>query len=1037
MLYPKNSSRSLEKELFESPTSEYRGTPFWAWNCELYPDILKRQIDYLKEMGMGGFHMHSRTGMATPYLSDEFMSLIKCCVEKARSEDMLAWLYDEDRWPSGFAGGLVTKKQEYRARHLLFTKNAYLGKGLKDSHDDSSSSAMRMENGRLIAKYDIALDADGCLLAYRMLGESDTGNNVWYAYLEISGNSPWFNDQSYVNTLDKKAIDEFIRITYETYKKWVGSDFGDLVPAIFTDEPQFSHKTAFGYARETKDIFLPWTDDLPETFTNEYGTDILKGLPELFWEFPDGRVSVLRYRYHDHVTQRFTEAFADNCGNWCRSNGLKLTGHMMEEATLKSQTAALGEAMRAYRSFDLPGIDMLCDAREYNTAKQAQSAVHQFGYEGMLSELYGVTNWDFDFRGHKLQGDWQAALGVTVRVHHLSWVSMKGEAKRDYPASINYQAPWFREYKLIEDHFARINTALTRGKPMVRVGVIHPVESYWLYWGPSEQTSAVREQLDSNHSALTEWLIFGSIDFDFISESLFPEQCSEGSFPLKVGQMDYDTIIVPGCHTLRKTTIDRLSEFLRQGGRLIIAGNEPKFIEAVPVNDRVIFGDKAIHIPFEKTQLLDALLPVRMIDIRNSDGSSSNDHITQMRKDGDSIWLFVAKGRTPVNADLISPKEIVIRIEGNWSAELYDTLTGVISIENTVVDGSHTLIKRKVYSHDSLLYRLMPGKSSSVVKPEDRIFSSSSEGFFGKVPVSLSEPNCMLLDIAEYAFDDDEYQPSDELLRIDNKFRSKLGLPLRMAAVAQPWVREQDEILHILRLRFKFQSRTELNNVSLAMEDADSATVRLNGTDVPVVTDGWYVDESIRMLMLPVIHAGENVLEVSLPFGRNTDVEWLYLLGDFGVEVRGTEKILTESVRELYFGDFVSQGLPFYGGNVTYRLEVNGDGRDVRIQASLYRGAMIAVNVDGERAGTIVFDPYAVTIPALSEGPHIVELTLFGNRVNSFGAVHNCDMKWRWHGPGSWRTTDDRWSYEYTLRPTGILKSPAVIYADAPKVVGK
>ena len=67
---------------------------------------------------------------------------------------------------------------------------------------------------------------------------------------------------------------------------------------------------------------------------------------------------------------------------------------MMEEPTLESQTAALGEAMRSYRGFDLPGIDMLCNWREFTTAKQAQSAVHQFGYEGILSELYGVTGWD-------------------------------------------------------------------------------------------------------------------------------------------------------------------------------------------------------------------------------------------------------------------------------------------------------------------------------------------------------------------------------------------------------------------------------------------------------------------------------------------------------------------------------------------------------------------------------------------------------------------------------------------------------------------
>ena len=42
---------------------------------------------------------------------------------------------------------------------------------------------------------------------------------------------------------------------------------------------------------------------------------------------------------------------------------------MMEEPTLHSQTAALGEAMRSYRSFGLPGIDMLCDYREYTTGQ--------------------------------------------------------------------------------------------------------------------------------------------------------------------------------------------------------------------------------------------------------------------------------------------------------------------------------------------------------------------------------------------------------------------------------------------------------------------------------------------------------------------------------------------------------------------------------------------------------------------------------------------------------------------------------------------
>ena len=109
MLYKKKTEKELREELFFDPTSEFRAAPFWAWNCELDADLLKKEIEYMKEMGFGGFHMHPRVGMATKYLSDDFMDLIRACVEKAKDEKMLAYLYDEDKWPSGFAGGFVTE----------------------------------------------------------------------------------------------------------------------------------------------------------------------------------------------------------------------------------------------------------------------------------------------------------------------------------------------------------------------------------------------------------------------------------------------------------------------------------------------------------------------------------------------------------------------------------------------------------------------------------------------------------------------------------------------------------------------------------------------------------------------------------------------------------------------------------------------------------------------------------------------------------------------------------------------------------------
>jgi hypothetical protein len=382
----------------------------------------------------------------------------------------------------------------------------------------------RTENGKLLGKYSIVLDEAGKTKTYRKLGaneDPEAGARIWYAYVELVSPSEWYNYQRYVDTMNPKAVERFIELTHEKYFEEVGSDFGEHILGIFTDEPQFAaHKSSLDSPFQEKDLFMPWTEDIPESFGATYGYKLEDKLPELFWEGAADTPSLARYHYHDHISERFTSAFADSIGSWCKNHHINLTGHMMHEDTLQSQTEALGEAMRSYRAFNLPGIDMLFDSREYNTAKQAQSASHQYGREGVMSEIYGVTNWDFTFVGHKGAGDWQAALGVTFRVPHLTWVSMRGEAKRDYPASIGYQSPWYKEYSLLEDYFSRVNVAMTRGRAVVRIGVIHPIESFWLAFGPISQTSMEREERQQNFVSLTEILLFDQLDFDFISESL-------------------------------------------------------------------------------------------------------------------------------------------------------------------------------------------------------------------------------------------------------------------------------------------------------------------------------------------------------------------------------------------------------------------------------------------------------------------------------------------------------------------------------------
>lgn len=1025
MLYPENETPALSDELFRHPGSAYRAAPFWAWNCKLQRQELLRQLEVLKAMGMGGAHMHVRTGMATPYLSDEFMELVKTCVEKCRKEGMLAWLYDEDRWPSGAAGGLVTREERYRARHLLFTATPYGARQTREASLEMSGNPSRSEGGRLLACYDISLDAHGCLArATRIAQQEPAQGRKWYAYVETDLPNPWYNNQTYVNTLDPAAIRRFLEVTHERYQEAVGKDFGGIIPAIFTDEPQFSRKGCLGFAAEAGDVILPWSDDVPETFRQAYGKDLLAHLPELIWELPDGQVSLIRYHYHDHIAERFASAFADQCGDWCARHGLMLTGHMMEEPTLLSQTAALGEAMRSYRSFQLPGIDMLCGWWEFTTAKQAQSAVHQYGRPGMLSELYGVTGWTFDFRGHKLHGDWQAALGVTVRVPHLSWVSMKGEAKRDYPASISYQSPWWSSYALVEDHFARVNAAMTRGKPLVRVGVIHPVESYWLHWGPEEQTHGIRQQLEEQFQNITRWLLLGGIDFDFISESLLPGQCDRGGAPLQVGEMAYDAILVPGCETLRGSTLERLEAFRAAGGQLIFLGNAPRLEDARPSRRGEALYQASARVPFAREAVLEALRPVRMVELRNQNGTRTGNLLHQLRRDGDGLWLFIAHSQLPYNPDVATRQEITITVPGCYAVRVYDTQTGDILPASFRQECGQTVISAALYDYDSLLLRL----DHSPVLPAPQ----AASGVLWQplpvpelVPYSLSEPNALLLDVAEFALDHEPYRPAQELLRADSALRQALGWPSRQGAVAQPWSVPEESISHTARLRFTIHAACPVQGARLALEDAAAAAVRLNGQEVTAPVDGWFVDKCIGTLPLPQLHAGANLLEITLPFGRRDGLEWCYLLGDFGVTLQGSRRCLTPPAETLGFGDVTRQGLPHYSGNITWRIPVESSGGRLRITAPHYTGAAIRVALDGQDAGYIIYPPYTLALNA-TPGKHEVALTVLGHRENAFGPLHKADNADVWIGPDAWRTTGDRWTDNYRLAPLGLRSTPTI-----------
>lgn len=1040
----------MEKLLkkFQSPSSEHRGAPFWAWNKKLEKDELLGQLNYFKEMGMGGFIMHSRTGMATEYLGEEFMDLVRACVKKAEEQDMKAYLYDEDRWPSGYAGGTITKTDEFRGRFIVLTPNPKEKESERENFLQNangkeiiitdSSGIVRSklsEKACLIAKYDIQIE-DGYLTRYKKLSDQETGENVWYAYLDINADDSWFNNQAYLDTLNKEAVNAFIESTYEAYYTKVGEYFGNTIPAIFTDEPQLTHSSRLLYADSKEDLIIPYTIDFEESYFAKYQESFIDHLPEVFWDLEDEQVSPTRYRFHNHIATLFAESYSYTIGEWCRKHNIKLTGHMVGEPTLASQTKIIGDAMRNYLAFDVPGIDMLCNDYEYTSAKQAQSVAHQMGNNEIMSELYGVTNWDYDFRNHKLQGDWQAALGVTHRVPHLSWVSMAGEAKRDYPASIFYQSPWYKKYNALEDYYGRLNVALKQGSPNVKVGVIHPIESYWLFYGTDEKTGEMRNKLEKQFQQITEWLLFGLIDFDFISEALLEKLLVqvEGS-QFRIGKMAYDTIIIPGNVTLRSKTLDYLKEFQLAGGNIIFMDQFPLYQDSLPLlaEKKKALEENFKLINFVQRDLMKEVEVNRIIDIHNSDGKRTDDFLYQLRQVNKDQILFIAHGKRMKNLDSVVQKKITIDISGSFKATLLNPLTGESSTLKVTSHDGKTTIDQLMYDQDSLLLYLSNMESSEVYSREGEEVVTRDDSkelkdsfIINKInDYSLEEDNVLMLDQAEYCLDgEDVYHQKEEILRIDNILRNQLGYPLKMDGSAQPWV-EQEPIgnIHQLKLRYTFNSDLDFFGAKLAIEYPEKAKVTLNGHICTMEVNGFFVDKSIYLVDLPVIKKGENTLIVSMEYHHKSNLEWLYIIGDFGVEVLGSQAKIIELQKNLEFRSIHNQGFPFYGGNITYHCEIDVEQGSYVLEFPKYRAGLLSVALDGVEVGNVFLSPYQIDLGEL-HGKYTILITAYGNRFNTFGQVHLSDSHMKWFGPNSWRTNGDKFTYNYCLKEFGVLSAP-------------
>ena len=506
---------TLKAKMTDEDLTDYSAIPFWSWNNELEESVLLKQIEDMKSAGMGGFIMHARTGLKTEYLGKKWFSCIGACLKKAKELKMNAWIYDENGWPSGFVGGKLLEKEEYRAKFLRYC--------VKETFDNEAF-AIYVENK----------------MGFERVYENKQGESVYHCIYLMT--SPANTD-----ILNPKVTEEFIRLTHEEYYKRFSESFGKELVGFFTDEPQY-------YRNET-----PYTSQVEKVFAEKYNEDVLDGLVYLFLQ--DERGYIFREKYYQTLNELYVKNFYKKLYDWCETHHCKLTGHSVEENGLANQMVGGAGVMPTYEYEHIPGIDDL--GRNYATelsAKQVGSVASQLGKKQVLTETFGCAGYDVTPEELKSIGEYQFFNGVNLMCHHLYPYSIAGQGKVDHPPVFSPQSNWWKGFRSFNDYFTRLGYIVANTKENYDVLVIHPMRSTYLRYVRANHEKSVQD-LEEKFAALLKKLRMHGIQYQLADETLLAKYGSVKDDKLTIGNCTYDKIIIPDMFNISRTTVDILAKY--------------------------------------------------------------------------------------------------------------------------------------------------------------------------------------------------------------------------------------------------------------------------------------------------------------------------------------------------------------------------------------------------------------------------------------------------------------------------------------------
>lgn len=993
---------------FADPPSEYRSAPLWDWNDKITEEGIDFHMKKFKEGGLGGVFVHPRPGLITEYISEDWHKLFNYTVQKGKELGLKVWIYDENSYPSGFAGGHVPAEMPDSYSH---------GSGLGFTIQDT----LRTDT----TKYEVVLkqENDRFTDITANLGAEQGKTGKYYLFFKTySKKGYWMGNYPYVDLLYKGVTQKFMEITMKGYEKYNKADFGNTLPGIFTDEPNL--EAALNSRKSYR-----WTPDLFDEFQKRWGYDLKINLPSLVDE--TGNWKKVRKDYYTTLLEMFIDRWAKPWYAYCEENRLAWTGHYWEHGWPRP-TDGMDEAA-FYLYHQMPGVDMLGNTYSpggqgdqfgnTRAVRELHSAANQAGHNRMLSETYGGGGWEMNFTNYKRLVDWEVALGVNFVNQHLCFYTIKGVRKFDYPPSFTYHEPWWEYYKPMGDYIGRISMSMSTGEQVNRTLVLQPNTTAWSYFS-RKQSNPLIDSIQVKFKHFVYQLERGHFEYDLGSELVMRTIGSVKNGEMVVGKRSYNLLVIPATmENMEQKTYDLVKEYLLQGGRILsFTRNIPRLDGSESNLNNELMKAFSKQWTFAESPT-DEKTKAAMInpDFQITESLPLTGELYHQRRvldDGQLIFL--------VNSDTTQSVSASITANGKSLVSM-DLSNGKCTKTSVKPENGALTFDVDLPPAGSALYFLPATNASAVAAAEVAMAEPANPAAGALMEVPVTEKTATsVTQLADNVLVLDYVDLKSNKLDLKETYFMKAMRQLYDSSgfkMGNPWQHKIQYRQDYLALdTFKTGSGFEvtyhfmvdpkadlaaLGSLDIVAERPEIWDIYLNDNKL-TKGDKWWIDRDFHRF--PVgsnLRPGINRIRLKAEkMSVHAEIMPAYLVGNFKLNpLKQGFEITNGSLTTL--GSWKAQGFPFYSQKVMYTQKygtLQAD-KSYKVRLSNWNGTMAAVFLNGEMVGLITAPPYELELPAkLKSGENTLGVEIIGSLKNTFGYFYKSSAgKWI-IGPGDWDT---------------------------------